>query len=46
MLKRVLVQLTPKQIAGLKAVSDKTGASVAWQIREAVDAYLKTKGQK
>jgi hypothetical protein len=32
--------MTPEQIADLKAISYKTGASVAWQIRQAVGEYL------
>lgn len=43
MLQRVLVQLTPRQLARLKQISEKEGASVAWQIRKAVDEYLKKK---
>lgn len=47
MLQRMLVQLTNEQIAGLKEISARTGASVAWQIRQAVDEYLlKAKGRK
>jgi hypothetical protein len=46
MLKRVLTQLTVKQIKDLKEISAKEGAAVAWQIRKAVDDYLKTKGRK
>jgi hypothetical protein len=41
MLERVLIQLTPKQLTALKTISQETGASVAWQIRQAVDDYLK-----
>jgi len=46
MLKRVLIQLTVKQIKELKEISDKEGAAVAWQIRKAVGEYLRTKGKK
>jgi len=42
-LKRILVQLTDEQLKALRANAETKGAPVAWQIREAVDQYLKKK---
>ena len=42
-MKRILIQLTDDQLAALRANAEKHGSPVAWQIREAVDKYLKKK---
>jgi Ribbon-helix-helix protein, copG family len=42
-MKRILVQLTDEQLKVLRANAQKKGSPVAWQIREAVDLYLKQK---
>jgi len=39
-MKRIIVQLTDEQLGALKAIFKKEGASVAWQVRKAVDEYL------
>ena len=44
-MKRVQYHLTEKQLAWLRALSKKTGLSVADIIRRAVDAYLKTEAK-
>jgi hypothetical protein len=41
--KRVLIQLTEQQLATLRVIAKKEGKPVAWQVRAAVEAYLKKK---
>lgn len=40
--KRIVVTLGTKQRADLDAISQETGASLAFLIRRAIDMYLKT----
>jgi predicted DNA-binding protein len=42
-MRRILIQLTDEQLSALRANAEKKGAPIAWQIREAVDHYLKKK---
>ncbi len=42
MTKRTLF-LTDQQWAALEAISKDTGASVSWQVRQAIEAYLESK---
>ena len=42
MKKRIHVHVTPDQDKKLRELSDKTGAPVAWLIRQAIDKYLET----
>jgi predicted DNA binding CopG/RHH family protein len=42
-MERILIQLTDEQLSALRSIAAKEGAPVAWQIREAVDKYLKKK---
>jgi Ribbon-helix-helix protein, copG family len=45
-MERILVQLTDEQLLTLRSIAAKEGAPVAWQIREAVDRYLKYRQKK
>jgi hypothetical protein len=40
---RILIQVTDEQLAALKQILAKDGQSVAWQVRKAIDEYLKKK---
>ena len=40
-MERILVQLTDEQLSALRSIAVKEGAPVAWQVREAVEKYLK-----
>jgi hypothetical protein len=42
-MRRIVIQLTNEQLSALRANAEKKGSPVAWQIREAVDQYLKKK---
>jgi metal-responsive CopG/Arc/MetJ family transcriptional regulator len=44
--KRVMIQVDEKQLASLKNLQARTGASVSEIVRRAIDLYLKKEGGK
>ena len=42
-LKRHTFHLEEEQVAALQGIQERTGVPTAWQIREAIDMYLKSK---
>jgi predicted DNA-binding protein len=40
---RYQIHIDENALAALKGIQERTGTPVAWQVREAIDAYLKSK---